>query len=270
MTLTREGFLAVVFIAGLTPAASAGLPDFAPPSPQAVLAQASEAPATPSPTSRPASPDIDGRTLSHSRSEPRHRFDLSSLAGSYRLEERADPGRGCIDASRTGDDAISIVYDHRVSQRSWASDDHFVSLSVRTPADFVLDFLSDIDQGPMQYTRHDVENPTLADVAGCVAWFGNLGLGDAYRYCQDSVLPKWRPEPAFNPSYAYREETRTTTDGEVVSESLSVARASADRTAFSRKVTSLKLAGGVLTITKLVEESGGPVKTLQRCVYRRL
>lgn len=263
--------LALAVLAGLAPAASAALPDFPLPSPEAALARGGETPALEGvPLSVLEADPSDGRTLNRSRSKPSHRFDLSSLAGSYALVERADAGKGCIQDRRTGDDAISVEVDHRVSERSWAPDDHFESLNVRTPDDYVLDFVSDIDQGPMQYTRHDVENPTLGDVVGCVAWYGNLGIGDAYRYCRDHALPKPQPEPDFNPSYFYWAETATTADGELIQESLRVVRPSAEVTLSTRKTTSLKLSGGTLTVTKLSQENEAAPKTLQRCVYRKL
>ena len=206
---------------------------------------------------------------SHSRSNPRHRFDLSTLNGSYRLTERANPAAGCIVERKTGDDTITVEYDYRVSERSMAPDYHFASINVRTPEEYVLSFISDIDQGPMQYTRHDVENPSLLDVAGCIAWYGNMGIGDAYRYCRDNVLPKPQPEPAFNPSYFYREVTESTADGEIVSEQLHEVRPSADVTVTSRRITKLKLADGTLTVTQQEQEGAAAPVTVQRCVYQR-
>ncbi|MCX5796190.1 MAG: hypothetical protein NTY77_11895 [Elusimicrobia bacterium] len=205
----------------------------------------------------------------HSRSMPRHRFDLSTLNGSYRLTERADAGAGCIVAEKAGDERITVEYDQRVSERSMAPDDHFASINVRTPETYVLSFISDIDQGPMQYTRHDVENPSLLDVAGCVAWYGQLGIADAYRYCRGNVLPKPQPEPAFNPSYFYREVSQTTADNEVVSEKLREVRPSADVTVTSRRITRLKLAEGTLTVTQQEQEGAAAPVTVQRCVYQR-
>jgi hypothetical protein len=206
---------------------------------------------------------------SHSRSAPRHRFDLKTLDGSYRLVERADRAAGCIVVAQGGDDAITVDYDHRVSERSMASDSHFASINVRTPQDYVLSFLSDIDQGPMQYTRHDVENPSLLDLAGCIAWYGEMGIRDAYRYCRENVLPKPRPEPAFNPSYFYREVTETTADHEIVSEKLREVRPSAESTVTSRRITRLKLVDGTLTVTHQEAEGRADPVTIQRCVYQR-
>jgi hypothetical protein len=214
-------------------------------------------------------PSAAARNREHSRSDPRHRFDLSTLNGSYRLAQRANPAAGCIIAEKTGDDTITVEYDHRVSERSLAPDYHFASINVRTPESYVLSFISDIDQGPMQYTRHDVENPSLLDQAGCIAWYGQMGIRDAYRYCRDNVLPKPQPEPAFNPSYFYREVTETTADNEIVSEKLRETRPSADVTITSRRITRLKLADGTLTVTQQEQEDAAAPVTVQRCVYQR-
>lgn len=205
----------------------------------------------------------------HDRSKFKTNFDLNKLMGKYKLiEESGD--EGCItykDREERDDNTISIKYDYRKSSNGFLmGTDHYLSLDVSTSNYAQVSFLSNIDQGPRQYTRHDVENDSVFDYVTCMALIVSKRVTGA-AFCQEYILSKSQPKPDFNPSFFVKMNTETTKDNEIISENMTVERPTKDMAIITRSTTSLKLDGKTLTLTK--KTGLEPSVTVQKCVYEK-
>lgn len=149
---------------------------------------------------------------------PKHKFNLQNLAGNYRLVEENGSG-GCfyISQGASGQDKIVLQYELRVIKKQdfWSSESYYSSINIKTEDRYLSNYLSDIDQGKLEYTRHDIENPSLLDYVGCVALYGSwqapkIGVD----YCKQN-LNKKVPVLGFNPSMAIYLETFSTKENAI-------------------------------------------------------